>query len=188
MSFGAGGFIYYALRHNHLICPRCGAGWGKYGGSALPVAGQPYPTASGLVLPVLAEESGSGVQAGSIALGILALLLLVTGVAEGVWVMVVWGVLAGVGAFLLHRASRRARDQRRQALIARLQQDVLRLAGEKRGRLTVTEVASSLAWPMARAEKVLNSLDDGWRVNSTVTDEGMIVYEFLELLRPGDEP
>jgi hypothetical protein len=39
---------------------------------------------------------------------------------------------------------------------------------------------------MRRAEKVLNSLDDGWRVNSTVTDDGVIVYEFRELLRLTD--
>jgi hypothetical protein len=36
---------------------------------------------------------------------------------------------------------------------------------------------------MRRAEKVLQSLDDGMRVNSEVTDEGVIVYDFLELIR-----
>ena len=50
----------------------------------------------------------------------------------------------------------------------------------------MTEVAAALAWPIRRAEKVLHSLDDGWRVNSEVTDEGVIVYEFRELLARGD--
>ena len=63
-----------------------------------------------------------------------------------------------------------------------LQQPVLRLAGDRGGRLTVTEVASSLGWPLRRAEKVLNSLEDGLRVASTVTDQGVIVYEFRELM------
>ena len=39
---------------------------------------------------------------------------------------------------------------------------------------------------LRRAEKVLQSLDDGLRVNSEVTDEGVIVYDFLELKRPMD--
>jgi hypothetical protein len=59
---------------------------------------------------------------------------------------------------------------------------VLRLAAEQGGRLTVTEVAAHLGWPMRRAEKILQSLDDGVRVDSEVTDEGVIVYEFREIV------
>jgi hypothetical protein len=43
-------------------------------------------------------------------------------------------------------------------------------------------VAAELGWTMPRAEKVLDSLEDGIRVCSEVTDEGVIVYEFREIL------
>jgi hypothetical protein len=45
----------------------------------------------------------------------------------------------------------------------------------------VTDVATEMGWPMVRAEKVLNSLDDGLRVMSDITDDGVIVYDFLEI-------
>src|SRR5690606_37039434 len=30
-AFGAGGLLYYGMRHDHRVCPRCGEGWGKFG-------------------------------------------------------------------------------------------------------------------------------------------------------------
>lgn len=178
-ALGAGGVLYYWLRHDHRICPRCGAGWGARGelvnvsrGPVAP-AGQPMRPARG----------GEGLmRAWSVMLGALGAVLLVVGAAELELLVFSFGILAGAGAFLLHRGANAARERRREALLANLQLNVLKLAGERRGRLTVTEVAAALSWPMRRAEKVLNSLDDGWRVNSTVTDEGVIVYEFRELL------
>src|SRR5690606_4274359 len=94
---------------------------------------------------------------------------------------VLFGTLFGAGGFALHRSANRAREQRRQAMLAALQTQVVRLAREREGRLTVTDTAIALEWPMRRAEKVLHSLDDGLRVDSEVTDEGIIVYHFREL-------
>ena len=65
---------------------------------------------------------------------------------------------------------------------------MLKLAADHGGRLTVTEVATSLGWTLPRAEKVLESLEDGYRVSSEVTDEGLIVYEFRELMHAQAEP
>src|SRR5690606_24903890 len=31
LAFGAGGLLYWGLRHNHRVCPRCGLGWGPFG-------------------------------------------------------------------------------------------------------------------------------------------------------------
>src|SRR5690606_12965423 len=31
---GAGGAIYYLVRREHVVCPRCGHGWGKHGYAA----------------------------------------------------------------------------------------------------------------------------------------------------------
>jgi hypothetical protein len=119
----------------------------------------------------------------SVLLLVLGLSLLAVGTVEMELVAVVLGVLSGGGAIALHRGANALREKRREALLASLQLHVLKLAGERKGKLTVTDVAASLSWPLRRAEKVLHSLDDGWRVNSEVTDEGIIVYEFRELLQ-----
>lgn len=189
LAFGAGGILYYWLRRDHLVCPRCGAGWGKPGvGTAIIAAPTvAVPAAVGPAPAIAAGGRREGLmRGGSVALGVLTAILLTLGVVETELLLFVWGVLAAGGAFILHRNANIAREHRREALLASLQMNVLRLAGERQGRLTVTDVAASLAWPMRRAEKVLNSLDDGWRVNSTVTDDGVIVYEFRELLRLTD--
>ena len=65
--------------------------------------------------------------------------------------------------------------------MAWLQRKVLLLATEKGGTLTVTEVAASLNMSLSAAEEVLDRMDDGLRVRSDVTDQGIIVYEFPEL-------
>ena len=117
------------------------------------------------------------------ALGAIALGL---GIVEVEAVLLVFGVVFAGGGMLLHRGANTAREKRREAMLASLQLHVLRLAGQRQGRLTVSEVAAALSWPIRRAEKVLHSLDDGWRVNSEVTDDGLIVYEFRELLARGD--
>ena len=65
--------------------------------------------------------------------------------------------------------------------MTRLQRRVLLLATEKGGTLTVTEVAASLNLSLAGAESVLESMDDGLRVRSDVTNQGIIVYEFPEV-------
>jgi hypothetical protein len=75
----------------------------------------------------------------------------------------------------------KARQDRRQALMTRLQGRVLLLATEKGGTLTVTEVAASLDLSLSAAEGVLDGMDDGLRVRSEVTDQGIIVYEFPEV-------
>jgi hypothetical protein len=77
----------------------------------------------------------------------------------------------------------KAREDRRRALMARLQRRVLLLATERAGTLTVTEVAASLNMSLTMAEGVLDGMDDGLRVRSDVTNEGIIVYEFPELRR-----
>jgi hypothetical protein len=73
----------------------------------------------------------------------------------------------------------------------RLQRKILRLAQAKGGTLTVTEVAADINLGLPAAEKILTSMDDGFRVRSEISDEGIIYYEFPELLhrkglRPGE--
>ena len=93
------------------------------------------------------------------------------------------GIPAVVGGLLCYTGAREAERAR----VSALQQTVLDLAQED-GRLTVTEVASRLGWTMADAEKVLRSLDDGFRVCTMPSDEGVLVYEFRELVHDPDRP
>jgi hypothetical protein len=185
-AMGAGGLLYYLLRHNHRSCARCGETLGKGEMLALQAS-----SAGGAQLPAamaaeadLPEEAagGRGWTIGAWALFAFAAMMMMIGMAEGEFVAFMFGAMSAAGGAGLLTAGRRAREERRRVLLSALQQPVLRLAGECGGRLTVTEVASSLNWPMRRAEKVLNSLEDGLRVSSDVTREGVIVYEFRELM------
>jgi hypothetical protein len=98
-------------------------------------------------------------------------------------------VAAGAGGVLLRRSADQDRERRRAALLRSLQAPVLKLAAQRGGQLTVSQVAAELGWTLQRSEKVLRSMDDGLRVDSQVTDEGVIVYHFLELLLgPGGDP
>ena len=92
----------------------------------------------------------------------------------------------GAVAVLLLRSARK--DEERFSQVARNERQlaVLRLAAEDDGQLTVTEVAARLGWSIDDAAATLRSLDDGLRVTSTVTDEGIMLYEFRELIHdPG---
>jgi hypothetical protein len=184
--FGAGGLVYFLLRHNHRSCARCGETLGKRDALALMAAqshGAPL-TAATAAEADLPEDVGAWSSLwgiGSILLYMFAAFMTFIALVEEPEVIVIAGMAAGAGFFLQTRA-RALREERRAALLVALQQPVLRLAGERAGRLTVTEVASSLGWPLRRAEKVLNSLEDGLRVASDVTNEGVIVYEFRELM------
>lgn len=119
----------------------------------------------------------------SVILLVLGGLMLLTGTGAP-------GAVAAIASgAILHFWANRSRKERRRALVAQLQLPVLKLAAREQGRLTVTQVATALGWPLARAEKILQSLDDGWRVNSVITDAGVLVYEFRELiLGPGGRP
>lgn len=179
---GAGGIVYYLVRRDHRICPRCAHGWGRFGERALIAASQQR------LRGVQARGRGGerAKRRGSVLLFILAAFLVVGGIGGGEAAPVVLAVLAAIAGLALHTAANSARDARRAELVGALQTPVLKLAADRGGRLTVTQVAAALGWPLRRAEKVLNSLDDGLRVDSAVTDEGVIVYEFRELLGPSD--
>lgn len=170
--------VYYFSNRDNRICPRCGKNWGKQPGT--------LPAAQAGLAPAASHSArlpaGGGATRGwSVALFVLAALLVVIGVGAGELFPFLLGTGAAAGGVVLHHAARRQREARREAILSSLQLPVLRLAAERQGRLTVTEVAAALGWTLPRAEKVLGSLDDGLRVSSEVTDEGVIVYEFREI-------
>ena len=177
---GAAGIIYFLLRRDHRVCPRCGLDWGK---QAELLRG---PESARAMLPHSSPGRESRKMGLSWVLLVLATLLMIAGIVGlELAPLLIGGTAAGAG-WLLRRSAQEEREARRAALIASLQPPVLKLAGERRGQLTVTEVAAELGWTLPRAEKVLESLNDGLRVDSRVTDEGVIVYEFRELLGSPD--
>lgn len=186
-AMGAGGLIYYLVRRDHLVCPRCGYRWGKEGERALARRG----TATELEQRPAAVGRGSAKRGWAVMLFIFAAVMMMAGIIGGEVGLVAGALMAAGGGAVLVQAAGRDRDRRREALISSLQLPVLKLAAQRGGQLTVTEVAAQLGWPMQRAEKILQSLDDGIRVDSDVTDEGVIVYQFRELMLaqpPAPEP
>jgi uncharacterized membrane protein len=106
---------------------------------------------------------------------------------DGDWKVPLFSALvaAGVATMLLRSVWQ---DQERAVVAARGERQlaVLRLAESEDGQLTVTEVAAKLGWSIDDAEATLRSLDDGVRVTTTVTDEGVMLYDFPELIHdPG---
>lgn len=185
-TYGLGGLAYWLARRKHRICPQCGLGWenavvlGLGPGRAPALAGsytsgpqfggdEPLPR-RGLMRRVL----GVGMVLG-------AALLISIGFVEFELAAVAVGSVLGAGGTGTIWWGIKARQDRRRALMARLQRRVLLLATEKGGTLTVTEVAASLNLSLSAAESVLEGMDDGLRVRSDVTNQGIIVYEFPEV-------
>ncbi|WP_455382632.1 hypothetical protein [Salinispira pacifica] len=72
---------------------------------------------------------------------------------------------------------------------ARLSHSVLfRAAAAHGGRLTVSELVVETGMPPARAEKALREITDGLRVRMEIGDDGVVWYEFTELLRSAERP
>ena len=181
-TYGFGGLVYWLARRRHLVCPRCGLGW-ENASKALALAG---PEASRRAAE---DEPDERLPSGGIKrrvfgamLVMLASLLVVIGFTQ--WEMLLVGigsVIGGAGSLTFYWGWSGLQD-RRKALMQRIQRKILRLASIKGGTLTVTEVAADLNLGLPAAEKILTAMDDDFRVRSVVSDEGVIYYEFPELL------
>lgn len=181
-TYGIGGLVYWLVRRGHRVCPSCGLGWeharrGLVTGPRERRSGGAAAGDGNLDLP-----SGGGKRRLLGVVAILAAALLISvGIVDGeVTSVAVGGVtgLAGAGAFWW---GWRARQTRRRAVLSGLQRKVLLLAERKGGTLTVTEVAADLDLSLESAERVLISMDDGFRVRSEITREGLLLYEFPEI-------
>lgn len=62
-----------------------------------------------------------------------------------------------------------------------LEAEILNLARQRQGRLTVVEVVSEFALDTAEAEALLDSLAQQRHADYEVTDSGLMVYSFPEL-------
>lgn len=64
----------------------------------------------------------------------------------------------------------------------RQQNRLVRLAREQGGRLTVTDAAADANLTVEEAEEILKRLADGGYVEIEVTDSGLMVYRFPEII------
>jgi ribosomal protein L32 len=185
-TYGLGGLAYWLMRRRHRICPQCGLNWAQFGGNAggaLRPSGSAVGNryASGNADPESLPRAGIGRRVVGVAMALFAGLMISIGFVELEMAAVAVGSVAGAGGTAMFWWGVKAQQERRRAVMAGLQKKVLGLATEKGGTLTVTEVAASMNLSLPAAEKILDEMDDGFRVRSDVTDQGIIVYEFPEV-------
>jgi len=182
-TYGLGALVYWLARRTHRICPRCGLGWEHAGRRRMGSKGGEERGDSRDSLPggdALPSDGGKRRILGVVTILVAAIVISV-GLVEMELVAAAVGTVLGVGGSLSYWWGWRAREERREAVLARLQREVLHLAGRKGGSLTVTEVAADLELSLEAAERVLISMDDGFRVRSEITRDGLLLYEFPEI-------
>jgi hypothetical protein len=181
-SYGFGGLVYWLARRKHLICPRCGLGW-ENASRALTLAGS---EAEQRAVEEQPDEKlpRSGIKRRLLGAGMVigGTLMLLGGILGAEGALVAFGSVIGGSGSLTFYWGWHELQERRKALMQRIQRKVLRLAAAKGGTLTVTEVAADINLGLPAAEKILMSMDDGFRVRSEISNEGIIYYEFPELL------
>jgi len=190
-TYGFGGLVYWLARRRHLICPRCGLGW-ENASLALAATG-PEPERRLIEEQPDERLPSSGIKrriAGvAVVLGASVAVLVGFFNAE-LGVAAVSSVIGGAGSLTFYWGWQ-GLQERRKAIMQRIQRKILKLASMKGGTLTVTEVAAELNLSIEDAEKILIAMDDGFRVRSDISNEGILYYEFPEILhrkelRPGD--
>ncbi len=211
-TYGVGGLAYWLVKRSDRVCPSCGLGWDRSRplGEGLAfesaLGSGPEEDATGSLrprtrVPASAGEaarasafSGAGLPSGGgvrrfagVALGLLGLLLLGLGVASLEVPPAIVGGVIGLSGAASFGWGWRALQGRRQTLLQRMQREVIRIARLRGGRLTATDVAAEMDLALPAAERILLSLDDGFRVSSDVSDEGILYFDFREIrLGPGE--
>lgn len=89
---------------------------------------------------------------------------------------------AGVVGVAMLRGVLRERKRVAQADADAREVAVLRLAQAEGGTLTATQAATRLGCPMETALATLRAVEDGSRIISRVTKDGVLVFEFRELI------
>lgn len=93
---------------------------------------------------------------------------------------------AGAGLMLLKPTlfgSRRALEHKAELRQKTLESEVLRLAGQKQGKLTVVEVVQQLAVTPEEAKHAMDQLALRGMAEYQVTESGVVVYDFHDVRR-----
>jgi hypothetical protein len=100
------------------------------------------------------------------------------------------GIPAAAGVSLLLGAKPRSGQRRStQAQLRRqtLDAEVLRLAGQRDGKITVVEVVTEMALSSGEASEILDAFARRSVADIQVTDSGVLVYDFRELRLLGEK-
>src|SRR5687767_11079446 len=97
------------------------------------------------------------------------------------------GLPAAGGVYLLRGPRGRSAASVAQLRQQTIESEILRLAMQHGGRLTVVEVASALALPSESAKETLDSLAERELADLEITDKGVIVYAFHDAKHLGDK-
>ena len=201
-TYLVGGVVYWLIKRNDRVCPSCGLSWdrsrplgggppdsrpleaGSGTGDAddRPRHGSPAPVSATSVSEKGLPRSGVVRRITGVLVGLGALFFLGIAIIEGHAVPALIGGLMGLTGAATFGWGWKSLHRRREALLQRMQRRVLLLARTRGGRLTATEVAAELDLTLAASERLLLSLDDGFRVRSDVSDEGILYFEFPEIL------
>jgi hypothetical protein len=134
-----------------------------------------------------------GKLVGGVALLLLALFMFVgflqsdadaSGTTKALTLLLTVGLPGVAGAALLrsHFGARGRLDQRKEVLRQQtLESEILRLAGQHDGKLTLVEVVSALALPQAGAKDLLDGMVMRELADMEVTDSGVLVYTFHDI-------
>ncbi len=189
VTYGIGGLTYWLVCRKRRVCPSCGLGWESStrlleapesappGGGVVRVHAAPHAVEGDAPLPpggLARRVFGAGVI-------LVATLMILMGIVTFTPEMIAVGGVMGAGGSLTFLWGWGALQARRKAVMRGMERKILRLAKERRGVLTVTDVAAELDLSLEAAEKILIGMDDGFRIRSDVTDVGVIVYEFPEI-------
>lgn len=181
ITYLVGGAIYWLAKRSQKVCPNCGMKWELARFYSSDEERRPavhgIPQGSAVSLPrsgIIRRVLGGAVT----AIGLLAVIAgLVEGDIEPIMGGLVMGFVGSSGFWWGYAAL----QSRRKAIDRQMEKKILQLAHLRGGTLTVTEVAARLDLSLPAAEKLLVGMDDGLRIRSDVTSEGLIVYEFPEV-------
>ncbi len=182
-TWGLAGLGYWLFRRNRMICPGCGLAWHFYPQALPPPAGDKsqapalFPNADSKRLP----RGGLMRRIFGVGLILLGTVMVVAGIGPAPMGLIIAGSLIGATGTGSFWWGLRGLNERRKVLMQHLQQQVLRLATHRGGTITVTEVAADLNLSLPAAEKILIAMDDGFRVRSEISTEGVLYYEFPEV-------
>ena len=190
-TYGIGGLTYWLVCRNRRVCPRCSFGWENSTRLlAPPSETQPQVTAVAAPtgpMPLSIDQDpplpggGLGRRVVGAGVALMAVLVMLIGIVEFEAAAVAVGGVMGAAGSLTFLWGYSALQDRRKALVRGLERKVLLLAQQTGGTLTVSQVAADLNLTLPAAEKILIGMDDGFRVRSDITSEGILVYEFPEL-------
>ena len=187
VTLGFGSYLLWRWKRSSIVCPSCGASWTR----ASMMRGLPVRssgTLSALRLPLLAPTTRELPQGGlarrtvGVAVVLLSFGLLGIGIIQAELQVVVLAVFAGLLGGWAFASGWQALQHRRACLLGSLQVGALRAAEARDGRLTATDLASDLELSLPAAERVLFSMEDRVRVRSEFTDDGILIFEFPEIL------